>query len=478
MRDTKVEAPNSKWRRAGQRHLAVGASAAVLAMAATVCGPMAPAGASVKNASSARNASSKIGGTLTVWSEWTGTEQSDFEAAYAPFEKETGVKILYRGNSSNEATALEAAVAGGKGPDVGLSPEPSTLTALAAKHALTPIKSIIGSEASDYGSAWNSLGSYKGTLYGVWYKAANKNTIWYNPAEFAAAGIKSTPTTWEQLMTDAGTLSAAGITPFSVCGDIGWPVADFFQNVYLKEQGATAYNNLATGKIAWTSPGVTRAFETMADIFGNQKYMLGGTSGTLSTSNHYPECVTPVFPKSGTPTAAMVIEADFVVSQIVTDSTKYKPGTTYPGGKACSASVSGTPCYNFFPFPAPAADKANAASIQVAGDVAMLINPTPAAKAFIKYLASPKPAEIWAKLGGFTSPNKAVPLSSYPDSVTRADAQDLASAKSSVFSLDDEQGSWEPDLWQDMLNFVKNPASSNITSIEATMEKQAKAAGI
>lgn len=472
MRTTKVDVPTRKWRGGNRRQLAVGASAAVLALAATVCGPIVPASASVNHASS------KIGGSITVWSEWTGAEQTDFEKAFAPFEKETGVKILYRGNSSNEATALEAAVAGGKGPDVGLSPEPSTLTALAAKHDLTPIKSIIGSEASDYGSAWSNLASYKGTLYGVWYKAANKNTIWYNPAEFAAAGIKSTPTTWEQLMTDAATLSAAGITPFSVCGDIGWPVADMFQNVYLKEQGATAYNNLATGKIAWTSAGVTRALTTMADIFGNQKYMVGGTAGTLSTSNNYPECVEPVFPKSGTPKAAMVIEADFVVSQIEADSSKYKPGTTYPGGKTCSLNVSGTPCYDFFPFPAPAADKANAASIQVAGDVAMLINPTPAAKAFIKYLASPKPAEIWARLGGYTSPNKAVPLSSYPDPVTRADAQNLASAKSSVFSLDDEQGSWEPDLWQDMLNFVKSPTTAKIPSLEATMEKQAKAAGI
>ncbi len=43
---------------------------------------------------------------------------------------------------------------------------------------------------------WNQLASYNGKLYGVWFKAANKNTIWYNPAEFAVAGIKKTPTTW------------------------------------------------------------------------------------------------------------------------------------------------------------------------------------------------------------------------------------------------------------------------------------------
>ncbi len=50
--------------------------------------------------------------------------------------------------------------------------------------------SVIGNEASDYGPVWNQLASYNGKLYGVWFKAANKNTIWYNPAEFAVAGIK------------------------------------------------------------------------------------------------------------------------------------------------------------------------------------------------------------------------------------------------------------------------------------------------
>ena len=45
-----------------------------------------------------------------------------------------------------------------------------------------------------------------------------------------------------------------------------------------------------------------------------------------------------------------------------------------------------------------------------------------------------------------------------------------------MFSLDDLQGSWEPSLWQDMLNFVKNPSAKSIASIEKTMQAQAKAA--
>ena len=50
-----------------------------------------------------------------------------------------------------------------------------------------------------------------------------------------------------------------------------------------------------------------------------------GTKGALSET--YPLCVDKVFPKPGTmPQAAMVIEGDFVVSEIMGNSTNYVAG--------------------------------------------------------------------------------------------------------------------------------------------------------
>jgi hypothetical protein len=65
---------------------------------------------------------------------------------------------------------------------------------------------------------------------------------------------------------------------------------------------------------------------------------------------------------------------------------------------------------------------------------------------------------------------------SYPDAVSKADAAALVNATSFVFSLDDVQGSWEPMMWADPLNFLKNPTSSNIATVETTMDQQATAA--
>jgi len=422
--------------------------------------------------SNAPTSSSQQGGSVSLWAEWSSNEQNAFQGALQPYQTQSGTTVNYSSKGSNIDTVLEAAVAGGAPPDIALIPDPGTLQTLAKQGKITDLTSILGGLSSNYGSAWNTLASYNGKLYGVWFKGANKNTIWYNPAEFAAAGLSSPPTTWEELIQDAGTLKAAGVTPFSLCTDVGWPVADFWQNVYLKTAGAAMYNQLSAHSIKWTDASVTTAFTTMAQLVGTPTNLAGGLQGSLS--NPYPACVDKVFPKAGAqPKAAMVFEGDFVSLEITGNSTNYTPGTTGSGGAACTADPAKTPCYSFFDFPAPSADSANKSAIQGAGDVAVMLKDTPQSEALMKYLAGPDGAAIWAHLGGFASPNNKVPTSAYPDPVSKGIAQALVGASSFVFSLDDLQGTWEKNMWQDLLDFLKNP--SNVSTIETTMDQQATA---
>lgn len=440
---------------------------AVVVVVAAACG-----GSS--SSSPSATASQHIGGAVSVWAEWTSQEQTDFLQALQPFENATGITVNYSGKGSNMDTTLESAIQGGAPPDVALSPSPATLQSLAKAGSIKDLTGIVGNLSSNFGSSWNQLATYNGKLYGVWFKAANKNTIWYNPAQFSAAGITSSPGTWEDLVKDAGQLQAAGVPPVSLCVDVGWPLADMWQNIYLKTAGPDSYNKLANHDIKWTDASVTKAFTTMAQLVGNSQYLLGGLQGSLS--NAYPDCVDKVFPKPPAATqAAQVIEADFVVSEITGNSTSYTAGTKAAGGATCTADTSKTPCYDFFAFPAPSGSSYSGA-IQSAGDVAMLLNSTPQAQALVKYLAGPQGAAIWAKLGGFSSPNKSVPSSSYPNSVAQSNAQQLVNASSTVFSLDDLQGSWEKQMWQDLINFLKDPSPAGITSVQATMEQQATAA--
>src|SRR5665213_2293502 len=251
----------------------------------------------VSNGSALASSSKKIGGSVSIWAEWTSTEQQDFKAVLQPFEDSTGITVHYTGKGSNMDTALDAAVAGGSPPAVAMVPDPGTLDTLAAKHAIKPLASVIGSEAKNYGTAWSTLATYKKKLYGVWFKAANKNTVYYNPAVFKAVGITSTPTSWSQLLTDETTIANGGTyAPVSLCTDIGWPVADLFQNLFLKLNGAAAYNQLATHKIKWSSPDVTNTFAELAKLVGSGgSNLLGGMKGALA-DGAYPNCTVSVFP--------------------------------------------------------------------------------------------------------------------------------------------------------------------------------------
>jgi ABC-type glycerol-3-phosphate transport system substrate-binding protein len=154
------------------------------------------------------------------------------------------------------------------------------------------------------------------------------------------------------------------------------------------------------------------------------------------------------------PKAALVLEGDFV------------PGTATTGAKA------GTD-YNVFPFPSI---NGSPNVTEVSGDEIIMFKDSPAAEAFVKYLASPQAAEVWIKIAGFGTLNKKVPLSMYTDPVTRSVAQALASSTASRFDMSDlqpaafgatvGQGEWK--IFQD---FVKDP--SNIDGIAQELETAA-----
>src|SRR5207253_2468937 len=129
--------------------------------------------------------------------------------------------------------------------------------------------------------------------------------------------------------------------------------------------------------------------------------------------------------------------------------------------------------YNVFAFPSI---NGSPPSVVAGGDTVVTFKDTPAVRAFISYLASPEASTIWAKRGGFTSPNKQVPLSAYSDKLTRASAQLLVQAKVSRFDLSDlepaafgattGQGEW--GIFQ---KFLKSP--KNVTSIASQLESSA-----
>ena len=394
-----------------------------------------------------------VSGSISVTGVWTGKEQASFQAVIDAFtKKNSGVKVKYTSSGDQTPTVLATAVQGGNPPDLAAVSQPGLMKDFAARGALKSIDFAKGDIAKNYTPSWSTLGSVKGKLYGLFFKGANKSTIWYSVKSFKNAGVKA-PTTWPQLLTAAKTLRASGTPAYSIGGADGWTLTDLFENIYLRSAGAAKYDQLTNHKIKWTDASVKTALKDMAQILGDTKNIVGGTSGALQTD--FPTSVSNVLNLA--PKAAMVMEGDFVPGVVKTTAKPIKD-------------------YNVYSFPTIGS---TGQSVVGGGDIVMMFKDTPASRAFVKFLASSEAATIWAKRGGFSSPNKNVAASSYSDPLNRSTAIALAHAKTFRFDLSDLQpaafggtvGQGEFKIFQD---FLKTP--SNVNGIAAALEKSAAAA--
>jgi ABC-type glycerol-3-phosphate transport system substrate-binding protein len=394
-----------------------------------------------------------VSGKLSWVGIWSGPEQKNFQQVLNAFQKKfPGVSVKYTSAGDNTATVLSTAVAGGNPPDLASIAQPGLVAQFSARKAIKPIDFVKGTMAKYYTPSWLTLGTYSGHLYGMLMKGSNKSMIWYSVPAFKNAGVKP-PKTWTELLAAAKTLRASGTPAYSIDGGDGWPLTDLFENVYLRVAGPAKYDQLAKHTIKWTDPSVIETLKTMAQVYGDTGNIYGGTAGALQTL--LADSVNNVFSKP--PKAAMVMEGDFVPT---------------------AATVKAKPLvdYNQFPFPSV---KGSPPSVVGSGDSVVMFKDTPAARALISYLATPEAATIWAKLGGFSSPNKGVPASAYPNALQRAAATALAQAKIFRFDMSDLApaafgGTPGQGEWKALQDFLKNP--KDVTGTAKKLETAAAAA--
>ena len=405
------------------------------------------AGAGTTTEAATTEAAENVTGAITIAGLWTGGEGESFQAVLDGFkEKYPDVTVTYQPAGEDLPTILATGVEGGNPPDLASLSSPGVIKSFVDKGSLQPIDFATDALAENYSESFVNLTTFDGKTYGVVFKGANKSTIWYNTKAFEDAGVEA-PTTWDELLEAGETLKASGVTPYSVGAADGWTLTDLFENVYLRTAGGEKYDELATHAIPWTDQSVKDALAEMAKIFQTDN-VAGGTSSALQTD--FPTSVTQVF--TDPPKAAMVMEGDFVGTFINTE-TKVKVGE--------GADVFTFPSINDSP-----------PVVVGAGDSIVMFKDSPAARAMITYLASAEAAELWAKRGGFSSPNKTLDDSVYPDETTRKLASELAQAETFRFDLSDLQPQvLNEALFAELANFVKDPAN-----IDGTTEKLEAAA--
>ncbi|MFF1672695.1 ABC transporter substrate-binding protein [Nocardiopsis flavescens] len=439
---TPAGAPGSRRARtrpgAGGPHRAPAVTAAALAtvLAATACGGGGSASADLDAV------------TLEIVGPWAGAEQEAFEKVLDLFESQTGATVTYSGVGDELSTVLQTRIQGGDVPDVALIPQPGLIQTFAAEGDLVPLDdNVTAAVDENMAAAWREIGSVDGQAYGVYLKVTNKSLVWFNNDLFEETGAQ-TPETWDEFTQLSADLSEVGVDPLSVAGADGWVLTDWFENVYLQVAGPEKYDQLSEREIPWTDPSVQEALEVLAQVWGDETLLTGGTSGTLQTD--FPTSVTNVF--ADDPSAAMVVGADFI-GGVVSSST--------------NAGVGDQAQHFRFPYIAGEQD-----SVVVAGDAAVAMSDGEATMELLTFLASPEAAQEWAVQGGFVSPNRHLAADAYPDPLTGQVAEQIVSAGDSIrFDLSDLQpaafGATVGDgMWQALQDFL-----GDTEDVEGTMER-------
>jgi ABC-type glycerol-3-phosphate transport system substrate-binding protein len=398
---------------------------------------------------------SDVSGTVSVMAVWSGAEQASFEEVIKGFETAyPDVTVDYTSAGDQLPTVLSTAVQGGNPPSVAVLPQPGLMNDFVRQGVLQPLDFASDTIEANFSESWVDLGSVEGALYGLFFKGANKSTVWYNVPVFEDAGVTA-PTTWDELLQSAETINASGVPAYSIAGADGWTLTDLFENIYLRTAGPDMYDQLTDHSIPWTDPSVTTALEAMAQILGDTQNIAGGTSGALQAD--FPTSVTQVF--SDPPKAAMVFEGDFVQGVII-DETEAQPETGF----------------NQFAFPSV---NDSPPSVVGGGDVVVMFKDDAASRAFVEYLATPEAAEIWAARGGFSSPNMNVDPSVYPDPISQATATALAEAETFRFDMSDLApaafgGTVGQGMWGILQDFLQDP--SDVQGTQQRLERAAERA--
>jgi len=390
-----------------------------------------------------------------------GSELEGLRASLNEFTAQTGVEVIVESNRQL-VPILRTRLAGGSPPDLALIPQPGLLAEFARQGYLIPLVNDDGSAglidpaaiSDNYSQAFIDLGTVDGTIYGILAKANSKSTIWYRPASFEALGVE-TPSTWEDLMAIQQAYVDGGMTPWSIGAADSWTLTDWFENIYVRQNGPEMYQQLfVTHEIPWTDPSVMAAFAAFRQVVDPADTNLaGGVEGTLATD--FITAANMVFRPE--PDAEMYYEGGFI------------------GGILAANFPDLAPVDDFNAFLFPAFSDEIGAPVVGGGDLLAAFADRPEVAQLVEWMAGQEGNTLWASAptGAVVSPNMNVDLSVYSP-IAAIDANQVANASAFVFDGSDLMPSAVGEAFGIALqDFIANP--DDLDSILADLEDTAAA---
>jgi alpha-glucoside transport system substrate-binding protein len=272
----------------------------------------------------------------------------------------------------------------------------------------------------------------------VWHRFNGKSLVWYPVDDFEAAGYE-VPTTWDELIALMDMIVSDGDTPWCIGIEsgaaTGWPATDWMEEFMLRTTSLENYDAWTTGELAFSSPEVKNAAETLAQIWFNDDYVFGGTAAIVST--FFGDSPAPMF--EDPPKCWMHKQGNFITG-------------FFPEGSEAGVD------YDFFYF--PPVDDAYGRPFLVAGDMMSMFNDRPEVRALMEYFTTPQSASGWLQNGGALAAHQTATPDMYGVDLERGIAELVQQATSFRFDGSDlmpgEVGAGS--FWTGMVDYVSGAA--------------------
>jgi alpha-glucoside transport system substrate-binding protein len=347
-----------------------------------------------------------------VLATWTGAELDAFRAVVAPFERQSGIRVVYEATTDLEGE-LERRIAAGDPPDVSGLVGLSQLADLSGRGVLRDLANAL--DLSTYrretAPAFVGLGMVDDRLVGVFLKATLKGLVWYDPRR----NRLGEPGSWDDLQRTATRFSTAATRPWCLGLESGpgsgWTGTDWVEDFLLRQSGSRPYDEWVSGTLPWTSPEVRGAFESYLDV-ASEDTLAGGVTRTLGQ----------------TPRSAA--QGPFVDPA----ACLYTHGASFTPAFLQELGLEPGEDYDFFPMPGPDAPQSDV--VEVAGDLFGLMTNSREAARLMSWLVSREAQSIWVQHGAALSGN--LKVTDYPDAVARREAAILTSASEVRFDASDQ----------------------------------------
>lgn len=392
------------------------------------------------------------GETLSIFGPWLTVDQENFQKVIDGFAAATGATVEYAGSDSFEQQIV-IDVQAGSPPNIAVFPQPGLAADLASRGSLTMLSGdtenfLLNNYAA--GQSWIDLSSYPDEngdtqLFAFPFKADVKSLVWYSPDNFEDAGYE-VPETMEDLLALSEQIVADGGTPWCIGlgsgGATGWPATDWVEDIMLRTQDPSVYDQWTTNEIPFNDERVVKAIDTFGVFARNDAWVDGGSAAVGSTD--FRDSPGGIF--SVPPRCYMHRQASFIPS-------------FFPEGTEMGVDA------DFFYFPAFEGEDLGK-PVLGGGTLFAITNDSPAAQAFVKYLETKEAHETWMALSGFLTPHTGVDTAKYGDDTLRSLGDVLLNATTFRFDGSDlmpgavGQGSF----WTGMVDYVGGKSAEEVAT--------------